>query len=410
MKTPDESIRELVSNLHDETSAETDRRILADVMAVMDRKRNVSRALHRQDFRDQFMRMMHSRLFRFASATVLVLALILPFLLLNSSTTRAYALEDTLNAIDRLKTVHMAGEFYQGNFECWMQFDDNPDKPAYLWLVIPRIPNLQRVCTPELSFAFNPRTKALFECRRDERKQAWIIRFGSFFKEILAAAKTENAATIGTETDPQTGKELIAVHLQSKTREQKFLVDPATKLPVKFITLRDDAPQESMKRGLAIRNLDWIRYNEPVPKGLFDVAAGATVVSEEPDVLATPENGLDSAGMSREDACRALVERMGQAAIEGDVAKIRQCAPFFWVVKDEVFAQARATAEKTGRIPVEVTVQGKAYQEGDHWFIPCVLRNRNGSREASTAMIKFYRFGDQERCTIIGTKEKGVYD
>lgn len=410
MKTPEDSLRELVSNLHDETSAETDRRILGGISAAMDRKRNARKAKRQMPLRNRLMKVLESRVFRFASATVVVLGLALPLLFLHSSATRAYALEDTLNAIDRIRTVHMAGEFYQGKFECWMQFEENPDQPAYLWLVIPRIPNLQRICTPRQSFTFNPRTQALYQCRRDERKQSWIIHFGSFFKEALAAAQKQNGVTIGTEIDSQTGRELITVDLRSKTREQKFFVDPATQLPVRFVTVRDDAPRASMRRGLAIRNLDWIRYNEPVPKGLFDFPPGATVVSEEPDVLATPENGLDAAGMSKEEACRALLERMGQAMIEGDIAKLRQCAPFFWVVKDETFAQARASAEKTGRVPVEVTAQGKAYQEGDHWFLPCVIRNRNGSVETSTAMIKFYRFGYQERCMVIGSKEKGVYD
>lgn len=410
MNTPDERIKDLVSGLRDVTSAETDRRILCDVLAVMDRRRGASENLTEQHFLTWLMKIVQTGSFRFASAVALILAVILPVVLLNSSTGRAYAVGETLKAIGRVKTVHMAGELYQGKFECWMRFDDNPDEPAYLWLVIPRIPNLQRVCTPEMSFTFNPLTKALFKCRRDERKQPWILRFSSFFTNALETAGKGNDVTISRETDSKTGEEQIVVHLKSATREQEVFVNPTTKLPVRFITLRDDNPKVSMRHGLAIRNLDWIRYNEPVPKGLFDVPADAKVVTEEPDVLASPESGLDSTGMSRKEACRVLVQQMGQAMIDGDVAGIRKCAPFFWVVKDETFAQARAAAEKSGRTPVEFTVKGDAYQDGDHWFIPCSIRNRNGSREDSTAMIKFYRFGNQERCIVIGSKEKGVYD
>jgi hypothetical protein len=133
-------------------------------------------------------------------------------------------------------------------------------------------------------------------------------------------------------------------------------------------------------------------------------------VTEEPDVLASPDSGFNPAGMTREEACRALVQEMGRAMIAGDVDGLRKCAPFFWVVKDETFSHARAAAEKSGTMPVELTVRGEAYQEGGHWFIACSIRNRNGNREDSTAMIKFYRFGNQERCIVIGSKEKGVYD
>ncbi|MBI5387605.1 MAG: hypothetical protein HZA90_23340 [Verrucomicrobia bacterium] len=411
MNTSDECIRELVSSLHDETSTEADRRILDQVLAVMDRTREARSATRWQNLRDQLMRIVRTQSFRFASASVLILALALSLVLLNSSTTRAYAVEQTLNAIVRVKTVHMAGEFHrQGKFECWMRFEDNADEPAYLWLVLPRIPDMQRICTPELSYKINPRTKALFQCRRDERKQDWIIRFSSFFKDAVEMAEKGGGVTIGREVDSVTGRELIVVHLKSQSGEQKVLVDSATKLPVKFVTVWDEAQAAPRKRPLAIRSLDWIRYNEPVPEGLFDAPVDATVVSEEPDTLATPDNGLDATGMSREDACRALVQRMGKAMIEGNVAQLRHFAPFFWVVPDETFAQARAAAEKAGRFPVELTVLDKAYREGDHWFIRCGMRHQNGSRDESTAMIKFYRFGDRNRCIVIGSKEKGIYD
>ena len=410
MNTPEECIRDMVSSLHDEMSAETDRRIRNDLMAVMDRKRQANRAMRRRSFYDQLLSLVRTRSFRVASVSVLIVALALPLLLLNSSTTRASAVEQTLNAIVRVKTVHMAGEFQlQGKFECWMRFEDNADEPAYLWLVLPRIPHKQRVCTPELSYVINPRTKALFQCRRDERKQDWIIRFSSFFEDAVERAEKGGGVTIGREVDSESGTEFTVVHLKSASAEQKVLVDPTTKLPVRFVTVRDETPAR-MKRPLAIRSLDWIRYNEPVPGGLFDIPTGAAVVSEEPDTDAMPDNGQDATGLSREEACRALVQRMGRAMIEGNIAEFRQCAPFFWVVPDETLAQGFAAAEKSGRAPVDLIVKGKAYQEGDHWFIPCSIVNRNGSREDSTAMIKFYRFGDMERCIVIGSKEKGMYD
>jgi hypothetical protein len=410
MNTPEECIKDGVSGLHDKMSAEPDRRIRDDLMAVMDRKRRSSRAMRRQRFRDQLLSMVRTRGFRLASASVLMLVLALPLLLLNSSTTRAYAVEQTLNALVRVKTVHMAGEFYrQGKFECWMRFKDNADEPVYLWLILPRIPDRQRVCTPKLSYVINPRTKALFQCRRDERKQDWIIRFSSFFRDAVERAEKGGGVTIGREVASESGRQFTVVHLKSATTEQKVFVDPTTKLPIKFVTLRDESPVR-MKRPLAIRTLEWIRYNEPVPDGLFDIPADAKVVSEEADTDATPDNGLDATGLSREEACRALVERMGKALIEDDVAQLRQCAPFFWVVPDETFAQSRAAAEQSGRVPVEVTVLGTAYQEGNHWFIRCGMRFRNGSRDESTAMVKFYTFGNQERCIVIGSKEKGAYD
>lgn len=75
MNTPEECLRDVVSGLHNELSAATDRRTRADLVAVMDRKREANRAVRRRNFRDQLLSLVRTRSFRFASASVLIAAL-----------------------------------------------------------------------------------------------------------------------------------------------------------------------------------------------------------------------------------------------------------------------------------------------------------------------------------------------
>ena len=143
-----------------------------------------------------------------------------------------YAVEQTLEAIKRIETVHLAGEFYrQGEFECWMVFAGDPDQPTHLWLGgLPFGPHT-KICTPEHVFGLNRRTKAVHIAERDERHQAWVLRFGRFFEEAVEAADRDDSVEVSTERDPTTQEEVIVVRITTPKREREFHVDPETKLP-----------------------------------------------------------------------------------------------------------------------------------------------------------------------------------
>jgi hypothetical protein len=100
-------------------------------------------------------------------------------------TTPVFAIEPTLAALKQVKTVHMRGEFYmQGQFECWMRFEGDPDKPTHLWLGLPGKP-LCKICSPDGVFGLNRRTNRVHFARRDERNKPWLIKFGRFWENVL---------------------------------------------------------------------------------------------------------------------------------------------------------------------------------------------------------------------------------
>jgi len=347
---------------------------------------------------------MKSKVMKLATAAVVIIAVVLGLTaILDDGTTV------TIEAIKDVNTVYMAGEFYkQGKFECWMKFDGDPDKPTHVWLG--RIGhNMCKICSPAGVFGLNKRTKAVHFARRDERGKDWIIKFRSFFKDAVRKAQETDSVQIYDETDPNSQKELIAVHIKTQKREQKFWVNPENKLPIRFATLRDEAPMEMLKKTLALKNVGLILYNEEPPGGIFDMPKDALVVEEEVDAMVDPDSGLIIDGMSHEQACLEIVRLTAKALIELDIPRLKSLDLFFRLYSPDIWERIREM-KAAGQWVNEFTVTGNPYQEGELWFVPCVVKTGNGKSEVNTPMIKFYDMEGHTHAFIIGSKEKGVVD
>ena len=352
---------------------------------------------------------MHKRIANLTAAAVIIISIIFVISLMDNSVTPAYALEQTEKAIRKVETVYMAGEFYkQGKFECWMKYDGNPDKPTHVWLGKADW-SICKICSPDGVFGLNKRTNRVHFAVRDERSKDWIFKFGSFFNDAVKRAGRSNSVVISHETDPETEKEMIIVQIKSATREQKFIVDPETKLPVSFTTVRDDDPMEMMRKTLAVKNLTEIRYNEEPPEGIFDLPDDAVVVKEEVDCMVDPDSGLVADGLTKQEACLEIVKQTGQALVDLNIETLCKLDLFFRLYPPEIWEQIKKMKEE-GQWVKEMTITGEPYQEGELWYVPLEIRDQTGQNEIQNAMIKFYELEGKNLCFIIGSKEKGVVD
>lgn len=350
---------------------------------------------------------MKSRMTKLAAAAVIITAVVVSITFLDKSVASAYAVEQTINAMKAIRTVYMTGEFYkQGKFECWMKFDGDPDKPTHIWLGQAGH-NLCKICSPEGVFGLNKRTKAVYFAQRDERGKDWVIKFGSFFEDIVRQAQMTDSIQICSETDPNTQKKLTAIYIETANREQKFLVDPETKLPISFSTVREDLPMEMMKKTVAVKNLEYIVYNEEPPKGIFEMPADARIVGEVIDCMVDSDCGLIADGMSREEACLEIVRQIGKALVELDIPKLKRFALYYRIFPEWMWGNFREK-KQNGQWVIELSVIGGAYQQGDLWYVPCKIVDAGGKTEFITPMIKFYEMEGHTYCFIIGSKEKGV--
>ena len=219
--------RSYLKNLKIPAGAETDKRILGDALTEMENSKKTQSAANQPNIWRNLMKNQKTKL---ATAAVIIFAIILSISVLDKSTTPAYAVEQTIKAIKNIETVYMAGEFYkQGQFECWMKYDGNPDKPTHVWLGRTGH-NLCKICSPDGVFGLNKRTNIVHFAKRDERNKDWILKFGSFFKNAVSKAGKSDSVNIYNEKDPNIDRELIVVHIKTSNREQKFVVNPQTKI------------------------------------------------------------------------------------------------------------------------------------------------------------------------------------
>jgi len=344
---------------------------------------------------------MQGRKPQLAAAAVILAAVVLGISLFPSSPQSAYAVSQTIDAIQQIKTVYMKGEFYkQGEFECWMRFDGDPDRPTHVWLGRTDH-NLCKICCPDGVFGLNRRTNRIHYAPRDERGKSWIPKFSSFFLDAIQQA--------GTKITIQIGEDIIIVRINATQRQQEFLVDAQTKRPIRFTTVREDNPTEMMRKTLAVKHLTEIRYNEQPPGGLFEKPADAVVVENEVDCMVDPDSGLLADGMTKEEACLAIVKQTRQAAIDVDQATLCKLHLFFRCYTPEIWGQIQKLKE-TGEWVREFTIKGAPYQEGDLWYVPVEIGIGSGKPETQNMMIKFYELEGKTLCFIIGSKEKGVVD
>ncbi|MBP8305537.1 MAG: hypothetical protein KBE04_15595, partial [Phycisphaerae bacterium] len=294
-----------------------------------------------------------------SAAVVLIVALCLT----ETGVSTAYAVGQTLEAIKAIRTVHMRGEFVkQGTFECWMRFAGDPDRPTHVWLGRPGRPNC-KICSPEGVFGLNLRTQRVHFAQRDERDKTWFPPFGTFFRQTLEEAQRNAWITVTLPADVNTPHGLIVVDVRSPKRDQQFLVDPGTKLPVSMTTLRDDDPAELMRKTLWVKRFEWIRYNEEPPAGLFEMPKDAVVVDQEVDTLVDPDSGLIVHGLTKEQACIAIVEQTAKATVDLDRATLTRLGLTFRIFPDMIWDQI-TTMKDSGQWVEGFSITGQPYQEG----------------------------------------------
>ena len=352
---------------------------------------------------------MHKRITQLGAAAAIAVAVVVALAIFHGGATPAYAVGDTIKAMQQIKTVHMKGRFYlQDEFECWMRFDGEPDWPTHVWLGRTGH-NLCKVCSPAGVFGLNRRTNRVHFALRDERSKDWIPKFGSLFANATKAAGAGDNVTISDQVDETTGRTVIAIDITTPYRQQRFLVDPDTKLPIRFETLRDDDPTPMLQRSLAVMELSEIHYNEAPPEGLFDLPPGAVIVEEEVDSMVDPDSGLVADGMTREEACLELTRQACQAMVDLDEAKLKSLALFFRLWPQPIWEQA-AQMKAAGQWVESYEITGAPYQQGDRWFVPTLVKGPGEQTEVQTVMIKFYDFDGVTYAFSIGSKEKGVVD
>jgi len=219
------------------------------------------KALHYAEPPNIWRIIMNSKITKLATVAVVISAVVVGVTLIDRSATPTYAIEQTIQAMRSISSVRA----YIDDGEVLFQI--NPETGQEECYRVEE-GNVLTVATPEKTYYYY-KDKNLVKIS-DEYITGVEVRFSRFIEDMAEWAQEHNGTMDHQlEFDQELQKEVIKVHVHipaqgnSGGQDSTINVDPKTKLPISFGTIR-------------------LEYNVPIPPGSFDfeIPEGAEVVYE----------------------------------------------------------------------------------------------------------------------------------
>jgi outer membrane lipoprotein-sorting protein len=306
---PTENIEKLVRKLRYKASDRTRQRILGNVVkALENNKEQNSDATAPNIWRI----IMKSKITKLAVAAVIIIAVALSITFLDKSVTPAYAIEQTIEAMRNVITVHFFARDWQNReLETWIKVNPETGGNDCHYLNEPERGQIS-ISTPEITYFYHPKENKVRIVEGQALRSD--LRFGRFIEDVLdKIIEPENGEVqITKEHDPNTGEEVIILWAKSSNYEMEAFIDPETNLPIRVNFGKAIS-------GQIIKDIYEIYYNDPLPEGLFDfkIPEGAEVIREQSLLpkIDDPNYGISTDGLSRDEARVRIIEEFWDAII-----------------------------------------------------------------------------------------------
>ncbi|MHC4213111.1 MAG: hypothetical protein ACYSWP_07045 [Planctomycetota bacterium] len=316
-----------------------------------------------------------SKITKLTTAAGLIIAVFIGIVIVNELAVPAYAIEQTIKALQEISTVHVIGTDWDGRrFESWNKI--NPETGKAEWVCIDQTPHGYKI-------ASTPKGSCVWD------KDGNVIRYSNHaiasndfkyervFEDLSNRMKNpsdEEKISIYRKKDPVTGKDAIVIRTITKMQDFRVYVDPTTKLPIRTYYDRADNMQQICK------TVDQIFYNVELPEGMFDFEIPDIFVRDY-SVLEDPNKGMPAEGLTHDQASVLIAQKYWKAAISGDWDTCQQMAPI-----DQSW--------KTGfrkNPPVELIETRQPYpQRGcTGLIVPCVVKYADGKVFESKPIVNY---------------------
>jgi outer membrane lipoprotein-sorting protein len=328
-----------------------------------------------------------NRITKLAAAAVIIVLVSLGIFLMNKSLPSAYALEQTLKALQSIATVHVIGTDWDSNrYEAWNKI--NPETGKAEWVCIDQTPHGNKIAsTPKGSCVWDKDGNVVRLTNRiiatNDSRYAYIF---EDLSSRMSNPSSDEKITIYREKDEISAKEVIVIWVVTKMKDYKVYVDPANKLPIRMHFVRaDNMPQ-------ICKTVDHIFYNVELPQGMFDFEIPDEFIKDR-SALDDPNKGISAEGLSQEKASALIAEKYWKAAITRDWDTFRRLAPV-----DESW--------KTGfrkNPPVELIEVKQPYPERGctGLIVPCIVRFKDGKVKESKAVVNYREINGKRSCIIV---------
>ena len=221
---------------------------------------------------------MTNKITKFAATAVILIAVGVSFTIMEKTTTTAYAIEQTIEAMRSINSIHAyCTDWDNSQGEAWVQIDPETGEEEYYYA---DQGDLLIVGTPEKTYYYYKQENLVRI--RNEYVPASEVRFSRFFEDLASWVQQYNGKfRLYSEFDEDLQQEVIMVHgtipTQGDIEEKEFIfrIDSQTKLPIDLKMLKCGV-------GEGVKSVDRLEYNIPIPEGMFEfeIPEGAKVIDE----------------------------------------------------------------------------------------------------------------------------------
>ena len=270
-----EKIRKLFAKSGLTVNSKIDDRIISDALTALDKPEKTQSVSPEPNIWRIIMKRRITKLA--AAAAVIIVAAVLATSLWDRSTPTAYAIEQTIEAMREITTIHILGTTVDGGqLDIWVTTDQETGEHDHFYF---DSPHSTTVATPGEAYIYDKQSNTVTHLigGHDIRSD---VRFGRFIEDMSEVAKS-----LGTEIridfvyDTGRAKEVILLVLEDDSHTLESKVDPETKLPLSMKITVGGKPQP----GHYGQSFDEIYYDLPLPEGIFEfeIPDGAEVIEKQ---------------------------------------------------------------------------------------------------------------------------------
>jgi len=327
-------------------------------------------------------------------------------LVLNHSTSSAWAMEQAIEALKKYKALHITGYVMtaRGNtpVDVWARSDATGN---LVERGLARFGELTVWTSDNKSYTYDSaHNTALVEPGITFGLNPW---FGPKLLARLARMKDYKAFE---GEDPATGQKRVIVtcSIEIPTGPHSFLMefDVRTKLLVSMKSWRN-----LKQEGAPNCYFEKILYFEDLPDSVFNFQPPAdTPISDMPLTipetslrsLSDPNSGISADGMTREEACQKILAQLWAARNKNDFAAIRQLWPVSAGYSDEMLSLTEAEDEVVQLLKIGGIERSGQSELGPLALVPSWIRQQDGSVRKIWTIVQFREADQGTSCVVFG--------
>ncbi len=348
---------------------------------------------------------------RYTLGTTVGLALLV-VLILNHSTSSAWAMDQAVEAIKKYKGIHATG-YYKNrdgqtrSLECWARSDSTGN----------RIESGVAASGDGTIWTRGNKTYAYYQSLTNGYVEPGINLGTWFGPKLLAELARMKDYKAFEGDDPATGQKRVIVtcSLENFEGPQSFLLefDARTKLLISmksWLNLkREGTPQCDFEKITYFEDLPDSAFNYEPPAGTQFTDVPLEVSESNLSLLSDPKRGISADGMTREQACQKILGELWTAALKLDRDRIRQLCPVAASWSDEMLSWPDEPDERAAEVlkigGIEQTGSSKL---GSLALVPCRIRYQDGSVRENWIVVQFRETDQGTSCVVVAPRGYGL--